>query len=563
MSPRVFRWSAFAVIASYALVLLIALPSAPLTDDDDFYLPAGRDYAAWLGRVVTLDFEALSRREIEAAFDANHEHPPMAKYALGVAGAAFSPWLGPISGPRVGTIVFAVLAAAMVLWMSVSQLGRARGLAAGGLGVLFLLLLPRYFFHARVATLDVPVAAMYVASAALALRAERAAWAAWAVGPVFGLAAATKLNAPFLVAPYLVYALLVRGGSGRTMAGSEGRSVPLFSIPSGAISMAVLGPLTFFAVWPWMWFSTARRVTEYVNFHLQHYGIYFLYFGRLYEKDPFAPWHMPFVMAGITVPLAISVLAAVGLGFGSGSALYRIYLGHAAWGVEGEARVRSREGELILFCALNAFFTLATVAFSGGAKYAGAKLFMPFYPFWCLLAGYGALRLFERARTLPYRWAPAVVATAVGVAGLSSLAHLVRFRAVPLSQYNAWMGGLRGATAEGFERQYYDLAFRDLVAFLSEKAPERARIHFLPNNWEYVRTFKWYRREGTLREDIQVVRAEAQANWVVLTHERRFRRYGEDLRRVRGWEVIEERRVDGVPLWTVLQRTAKAGSSRP
>jgi 4-amino-4-deoxy-L-arabinose transferase-like glycosyltransferase len=538
-------------LLAYWVALLLFLPAAPLTDDDDFYIPAGRDYAAWLGRVVRLDADAFTRAAIDAAFDANHEHPPVAKYVLGVSDAAFSWLFGPVSAPRVGTTLFSTLAAAMIAWMAVMQLGERRGLLAGGLGAAFLLLLPRFFLHGRVATLDVPVAGMYAAAAALALRAERSRRAAWLVGPVFGLATATKLNAPFLVVPYLVFAVLVRGGTAKAALGrGSGRTLRLPSLPAGLASMALLGPLTFFAVWPWMWFDVVERVSEYVGFHLQHYGIYFLYFGRLYEKDPFAPWHMPFVMAAITVPLAVSALAIFGLARGARLAGRRIYLGHAARAEDGAA---VREGELVLWVGLNALGTLLTVALSGGAKYGGAKLFMPFFPFWCLLAGYGALRLLEAARAPRLR---AGAAAAVALAAGSGLAQAVRFADAPLSQYNALVGGLRGATALGFERQYYDLAFRDLVALLSEEAPPNARVHFLPNNWEYVRTFKHYRKEGTLRPDIRVTRSEGRAQWIVLTHERRFRRYGADLQRLREWAVIAEKKVDGTPLWTILERPA-------
>lgn len=547
--------AAGALLIGYFLVHLAALPSAPLTDDDDFYLPAGADYARWLGRVITFDRGAFTRAAVDEAFDANHEHPPVAKYVFGVSGALFSKILGPISGPRVGTVLFSTLCAAMLLVMAISQLGWHRGLWAGGLGVLLLLLLPRFFLHARVATLDVPVAGMYAAAAALALRAERSARAAWALGPVFGLAAATKLNAPFLVAPYLVFALLVRGGAGKAaLPEASGRSIVLPTLPAGLLSMAVLGPITFFACWPWLWFDTVKRVGDYIAFHLGHYGIFFLYFGRLYEKDPFAPWHAPFVMAAITVPLAISVLALLGLLLGARAVLFRIYLGAAARGAEGRDLALSREGELVLWLFLHAVATIATVAFSGGAKYGGAKLFMPFFPFWCLLAGYGGLRLVEAARRAGTSWAVPATFAALGLAVVSSLGQQIRYRDVPLSQYNGLIGGLRGATVAGFERQYYDLAFRDLVALLNERAPKDTRIHFLPNNWEYERTFRWYRREGSLRPDLRVVPSEAAADWIVLTHERRFRRYRNDLLRARKWAVIDERRVDGVPIWTILDR---------
>ncbi|MEL6185007.1 MAG: glycosyltransferase family 39 protein [Myxococcota bacterium] len=562
------RAGAAMAVVFFALTLLLALPAAPLTDDDDFYIPAGQDYAAWLGRVARLDLSAFRRSAIDDAFDANHEHPPVAKYALGLSGALLSGALGPVSGPRAGTVFFAVLAAAAMMWMARMQLGPRRGTLLGALSIGCLLLLPRFFFHARVATLDVPVAGMYTLTAALALRAERRSWAAWVLGPVFGLATATKLNAPFFVVPYLAYALLVRGGTARAArAASPGaepsrRGFQLPSLPLGLLSMAVLGPLTFFASWPWMWFDVIERVQKYVSFHLGHYGIYFLYFGRLYDKDPYAPWHMPLVMAAITIPLAISVLAMVGLAAGLPRMGARIYAGHAAWAAQGDEQARLREGELALFVGLNAAATICTVALSGGAKYGGAKLFMPFFPFWCLLAGYGGLRLGEAAWSRGPR-ARGLAGVALALVIASGLGQHLRFAETPLSQYNALAGGLRGATALGFERQYYDLAFRDLVQVLNDKAPPNTRIHFLPNNWEYVRTFKWYRREGSLRSDLQVVQAEGVSDWVVLTHERRFRRYGEDLRRARSWTVIEERRVDGVPLWTILSRRAPAGAAAP
>ena len=88
---------------------------------------------------------------------------------------------------------------------------------------------------------------------------------------------------------------------------------------------------------------------------------------------------------------------------------------------------------------------------------------------------------------------------------------------------------------------------------LNENAPKNLQVHFLPNNWEYVRTYKWYRRDGRLRPDIRVVRNEGQAHWIVLTHERRFSRYGSDLSRLRGKTVLAEKVVDGVPIWSVIR----------
>jgi hypothetical protein len=137
---------------------------------------------------------------------------------------------------------------------------------------------------------------------------------------------------------------------------------------------------------------------------------------------------------------------------------------------------------------------------------------------------------------------------------LSGLMFQLHFWGYGLSQYNAAVGGLRGATALGFERQYYDLAFRDLVDYLSKEAPPNLKLHFLPNNWEYVRTYNWYRRGKELRADIVVSKQEAAADWIVITHERRFSRYAKDLERYRNYEVIYEHRIDSTPIWTLLRR---------
>ncbi|MEM7676708.1 MAG: glycosyltransferase family 39 protein [Myxococcota bacterium] len=539
-----YRKAASALIILYFVAQMIGLPAMGLTDDDDFYIPAGISYAQWLGQALTLDGRAWTQAGIDAAFKHNHEHPPVAKYVFGICHFVFRGVLGPTDGARVGTVLFSTLAAAVLLILAFTHLGPRRGVIAGGFAVLALLTLPRFYFHSHAATLDVPVASMYLAAAALALLAERHRAAAWGAGVAFGLATATKLNGPFLVMPYLAFAVLVRWRRS-----TEHLSKPPVghfqppSIPAAMVSMALIGPIVFFASWPWMWFDTANRVREYVQFHLHHYGIYFLYFGRIYDKDPFAPWHAPFTMAAITVPVSVSVLALIGVGLAAPVIIERLRS-------RSFDERRHREADLVLSVILHAIATIGLVSMSGGPKYGGAKLFMPFFPFWCLLAGYGVLRLVEMAGVA--RRLRNLTAVAALAALTASSALLLKFGGYALSQYNALTGGLRGATAIGFERQYYDVAFRDLVDWLNDHAPKNARIHFLPNNWEYVRTYKWYRKAGELRADIRVVKNPSSATLIIITHERRFARYGGDLKKYRQRPVLKERVIDGVPLWSVL-----------
>lgn len=551
MSLKKARWIARAFVLLYFLVLCAGLRSAALTDDDDFYVPAGISYGEWV--LKALRFEPVfNRAAIDQAFEPNHEHPPLAKIVFGLCHFLLRSWLGPTDSARVGTMLFSTLAAWLVLGLALRHLGPDRGLRVGGLAVLAMATLPRFYFHSHAATLDVPVAAMYLAAASTALAAERSTAAAILAGPVFGLALATKLNAPFLLLAYLPFVLITRGLIGsRRIARPKALGLPIPPIPLALISMGLIGPLVFFLLWPWLWAAPTERVTQYVAFHLHHYPIYFLYFGRVFVGDPIAPWHAPFMTTLFTVPSVTLVLAGIGfLAAWPAIRLRRRFL-------EGPDDDQRRAGDLWLFVLLNAAVTIGVVAFAGTPIYGGEKLFMPLFPFLCLLAGLGADVLYT---SIVEAWEGRAKQLALAVATLASLsgvALMLRFWGYPLSEFNGIANGLRGATAYGFERQYYDLAYRDLVAWLNTEAGPRVKVHFLPNNWEYVRTFRWYQRAGEVRPEVEVVGSEQEAELIVLTHERRFARYGDDLSRVRGYQVLKEKLVDGVPVWSVLRRTPR------
>nr|MBK7067044.1 hypothetical protein [Deltaproteobacteria bacterium] len=112
--------------------------------------------------------------------------------------------------------------------------------------------MPRIFYHAHLDCFDVPVMTMWVV-VLYAYWRSLAGGFGWAIatGLAWGLALETKHNAwfvPFLVVTHFV---LTRAGDLRRDA-SRGN----FPVPLALIAMAVLGPLVFVALWPWMWFDT-------------------------------------------------------------------------------------------------------------------------------------------------------------------------------------------------------------------------------------------------------------------------------------------------------------------
>src|ERR1019366_3397122 len=100
-------------------------------------------------------------------------------------------------------------------------------------------------------------------------------------------------------------------------------------IPASLLAMATVGPLVFYALWPWIWNDTLPRLQEYLNFHLNHeyYNIEFL--GKNYYAAPSPRSYAP-VMILATVPAITLVLFAIGAYDRARLAVMRLY----AWAVK-------------------------------------------------------------------------------------------------------------------------------------------------------------------------------------------------------------------------------------
>jgi hypothetical protein len=554
LSPRTTAALLCGLVVFVALALQV--PSQGLTDDDDFYIPAGTAYAGWLAQLGTHPTDALSKAGIDAAFAVNREHPPLAKGVFGVSEAVFHRGLqthGRVAGARLGTVFFAVLlAVTLVLW-----LWRPLGPTASVGAVALLFSLPRFAFHSQVATLDVPVAAMVVLftavfSTALA-RAQTGRHAGrWALccGVVFGLACLTKLNAPFALLPALLVVVLSRWrGFSRVDVAFEQR-LALPPIPGVVWACLLLGPLVFVTLWPWLWPDPVGRLGGYLAFHLRHYPIYLLYEGVIWEK-PFAPWHAPVLHALLVLPVLVLCCGLLGA-IAAASSLVRLVRGATATGPHPGAHPKDPVLAMVL---LQALFAVGVVATADVPKYGGEKLVMPFFPFLAVLAACGTTRVAGALHALLPRRVPraAVGVVVVVAAALPGVWTQLRTPAgLALSTWGEVVGGLRGATARGFERTYYDVLDPGLAEVLGT-LPAGIAVHFVPNHKEYVKTTRLWQQDGRLPR-LQLVSDLARADVVVFTHERRWRTLPALWASVRDWHVVAEQRLDGVPLWTVFSR---------
>ena len=570
MNPACTRGRALAGLLAFLATLAIhcaLLPAQGLTDDDDYYAPAGLRYADWLKDLVSKPGSALERAAVDRAFSLNHEHPPLAKVMFGLAHALLhdaTGLMGELDAARMGTALFASLLSAVLLLLLWRPLGPLPAIAAP----LLLLSLPRFLFHSQVATLDVPVACAVVVITAAFFAADRAAEQATAharrwqalCGLLFGLGLLVKLNAPFALLACAAWAGLTRWrGFGLERTGSTW-AVRVPPIPRALLWMVLLGPLVFVALWPWLWHDTLARIGGYFAFHLTHYPILHFYQGEIFER-PFAPWHAVLVLGFGAMPLPVVLLGLLGVARATraiGRMVHHADADGGALDIKDGDRLRAL---LLLQAALSMLIVMNPAV----PRYGGEKLFMPFFPLFCALAADGlavvVAALHELARVSSRRARAALSCALLALACAPGVCGTVKHHGgYALSYFGESMGGLRGAVASGYERSYYDVADKPLArlldAHMGSTPKEGGAVAFLPNHKEYARTYRWLARDGYVSPSLKLEADWHKASLVVLTHERRWSTYPALLAQLQTgrYDVVEEKRIDGVPLWTLYRR---------
>ncbi len=433
-------------------ISVLAATGPGITWDEPSYVAAGYGYCLWLAKP---QFVVLSREDASNPWLVNHEHPPAAKIAYGLAGVLERGHglLAILTARIVAAALFTALVGLVYLFTA-----RHFGRMAGAFGAASLALMPRVFGHGHLAALDVPVAlACFAATLAFSRAWERKRWAV-AAGLLWGVALLTKLNAVFLPVVLIPWALWVQ----------RRRAV----LP--CTMLLILGSATFVAGWPWLWSRTWDRVREYAANKVERMGsgerpmgttnIPVYYMGSTYRERT-APWHYPFVLTLVTVPLGLLALAGLG--------------------VRPALAQREDRGIGALFLASGALHLLVA-AVPGVPKYDGVRLFLPAFPFVACLAGIGAAWAWKRWK-------------AVGrglVAAIFILAAAALYHAHPyeLSYYNALVGGAWGARKLGFETTYWgDTVNRSVIAAVNTLCPPRSKIAVWPRHQAFLESLPWMR----------------------------------------------------------------------
>ncbi len=268
-------------------------------------------------------------------------------------------------------------------------------------------------------------------------------------GVLFGLALLTKIQAiliPPVVGIWALWHWRARAIVPVAVFGFVGLAVFIFGWPWLWLDID----------WPWLWFDRKGHLFQYFATTTSRADLHCYYLGQVWaDKD--VPWHYPFVMFVITVPVG---LHALGL-----------------FGVIGRDQPWRQPRQQLLIAAT--LFPLLLFALPSVARvYDGERLFLVSYPIWAVLIGRGAMVANNwLSQTAESGWRKLFSKPARRLAAACTFlafqaVALVLMHPCQLSYYNLLVGGLRGADYLGFERTYWgDSLTRNLLRQVASTVP--------------------------------------------------------------------------------------------
>lgn len=429
--------------------------------DEVTYFDFSDHVRAWWRAGAPLDAAALQQAW---AYDRYlNPHPPLMR--------ALSAWTAAQSGlpfPTNYRLATLMLCSAMLAGMY-ALLRDTLGVGGALLAVLAVVLQPRVYGDLLNATTDAPVALAFCVLCLLGwrtLQVEREARAPLRalMYAAYGVATAIKFTGFLAIAPVGLYFLWRR--QWREVCWSAG---------------AVVWALGFLiATSPDRWHEPLTGVLAFISYPFTRSAIPIstYYFGKSYPF--YLPWHYFDVMTALTLPLPVLLALPFACIV---PAPYRSLRNALLWPIG-------------FWCVL--------AHLPSTPRHDGVRQFLAVMPLLGVLCVLGYLAVAARVAALvpPERsrsWSRA----SLTAAGLSLVLAFAPWVHLPLSSYNALIGGLPGATAAGLQTTYYlEVISPRFVARMNAVLEPGDSVMLLPS-WPGL--LRRYQAEGLLRRDIQVV----------------------------------------------------------
>lgn len=469
---RTHHWLSYILMCGFTWLLTYTifnwqLMSFGLTWDEPAYMRAAIEYHEWIQRLWRGEWIVLQPAVLSAYWEYNHEHPPLVKVWYALVAVPLIPQFGEIVAFRMAATALSATLFAVVATSVMSQWG----VPAGLISVALLLSMPRLFFHAHLAALDVPGALAYLVPILTFwhLRNQRAWWLGVVLGVIWGLALATKVNAAFALPVLGLWWLCCN------------RQLYLF----GRLSlMAVIAPMVFVAVWPWLWVDTNDRLMDYLLWlTVDHWQIPQWFMGQSMLPPP---WYFAVVIALMVTPLALIILGLLGI----------------RW-------QHDTERAYVILVLIAAIMPLVALMVSS-VVYDNDRLAMAFFVVWAILATQGVMQVTKwLSRGNPHRqrylW---IVVLAVSVA--PSLIQMRMLWPHLLSYYSESVGALPGAAQLQMEHTYWNETYFSAFQYINQHAPTNAQIWVEPWSLDVPHT---YQRSGLVRPDLRFGSDTGNSAW--------------------------------------------------
>jgi len=453
-------------LAIFTIVLLVATaPQIGLTWDEPTYIVAAETYPAWYSELIHRPSYALSAEGVSKYWEISHAHPPFSRVWSGFVWLAARHMFDDLTAHRLGNILLVGMLMALLYLLVAQHYGRMAGLIAA----IALLTMPRFFFHAHLAALDVPVATMIFAVMYTFWLGRDKHGFKWTLllGLVWGLALATKIHAFFIPTIVLPAWVLI----------FQRRRYLIIRL----ILMGLIGVGFFLLSWPWLYHDLSQRLISYVGFMTTTRSpVDQFYLGRFYAPPP---WHFPFVITIVVVPFAILVLSAIG----------------------ATSMMRNRDDRRLgVFLLLGLFGSLVIFTTGLGQVFDNERFMMPVFPYIAALAGIGFVRVIpvvERllSNTRIQLRRPQLVASMVAMLFAPHLLLASAFYPHLLSYYSELIGGPYGAKLLGFETTYWCETIPAVLPYLNAHAKPGDVI------WaQCIDVLTYYQLHNQLRKDLQI-----------------------------------------------------------
>lgn len=458
-----------AVLGLLTFILLCSQLHAPgVTWDEGLVnFTAAKNQADWFRNFFTLE-SPLSKETIDEYWFTTSDHPSLPRTIAALSHLSFTGWVDEIVALRVpSAVLFSILIASIYLFLRAFVC-----IPSAIFGALALICMPRIWGHAHIFSLDLPILCWWFWSTVTAYWVLAGRWKPIWFGVVFAISFTTKLHAAFLPFPILLWALIV------LLQNKGERKILLKRIGWAVLWAIVLTPIIYIGCQPWLWHDTVTRIIERFTDYKNKSAVPLFYLGQLYVDSP---WHYPFVMVTVTVPVTIFLLFVIGL---FSPIIQRMMKLNGPW-----------NSNYLLHLLLFFMFLTPLLIIQLKHAYDGCRLFLPCFPLLAVIAAFGFSLVLNFIQKY---WQNQMASWIVTIALLAMPAYsLFHYHPFYLAYFNEFVGGIRGAKEKGFETVYWcDALTPDFIAQINEVLPEDKTVH--PKSMEH-KIIDYYIERGILK----------------------------------------------------------------